>query len=184
MSSVINVRASIICVLEEIMSPAQHFFNVGDEILLIGCKVSEGTRYVVKRWGGCGKSAKEVRSSELGAEEAFVESSQRFESKTEPSRAVVNGFGGVKRNREKFTETVEAGDACPGQLGVRDIIVSERLTNVDGGDRDVVTESKEEFVWGRGLFRDAEGGEFKEWLSRRVSHGGGGAGRRGERSFV
>jgi hypothetical protein len=94
------------------------------------------------------------------------------ESEAEPSSAVIDAVRGIEGVGEEFTKAVNAGDASPGQLGVRDVVVCERLANVDGGDVNVVAEMIEEFVGGRGLFGNTSVGEFEEWLrGRGVRHG-------------
>jgi hypothetical protein len=67
----------------------------------------------------------------LRGEESFVEGSESFESEAEPSFAVVDTVGGVKGSRKELAESIETGDASPGQLRVRDIIISEGFSDVD-----------------------------------------------------
>jgi hypothetical protein len=40
-SAVVNLGASLVGILKEVVGPAQDFFSGGDEVLLISCKVSE-----------------------------------------------------------------------------------------------------------------------------------------------
>jgi hypothetical protein len=51
--------------------------------------------------------------------------------------------GGVEGNCQQFTEAVETCDASLGQLGVRDIIIGEGVSDVNGGDVNVVAKTEE-----------------------------------------
>jgi hypothetical protein len=55
------------------MSPAQDFFYDGDEVFLLGCKVSEGVRDIAEVRGRKSGGAEKVRGRQLGSEEAIVD---------------------------------------------------------------------------------------------------------------
>jgi hypothetical protein len=65
-SAVIEVRAAIILRFEEVVGPAQNFFDGGDEVFFLSCKVSEGVRDVVNLWSWQCRGAKEVGCGLLG----------------------------------------------------------------------------------------------------------------------
>jgi hypothetical protein len=90
-----------------------------------------------------------------------------FENEAKPSCTVIDAVGSVERNREEFTETVEAGDTSPGQLGVRDVVISKGVTNIEGFDIDATAKAEKEFVGGRRLFRNTSLRKFKEWFRGR-----------------
>jgi hypothetical protein len=116
-----------------------------------------------------------------------MQSGERLECETQPGCAVVNTVRGVERCGKEFTETIEAGDTSPGQLRVRDKVISERITNIEGFDSDAVAETVEKFVRGRGLFGNSSVGKFEERLrGRGVRHvrRWGREGRGGERGLV
>jgi hypothetical protein len=130
-SAVVEIRTLVVFGYEEIVSPAQDFFDGGDEIFLLRCKVSERIGDVFDVWGRGGRGAEEIRCGNLGREETFMEGGEGFKGKTEPSSAVVSPVRGVERSGEEFSKSVQASDASPGQLRVRDIIIGERFANID-----------------------------------------------------
>jgi hypothetical protein len=61
-SSVVKFRAAVVFGFEEVMGPAQDFFDGGDEVFLIGCKVSESVGYIINVRSRRGGSSEKVRS--------------------------------------------------------------------------------------------------------------------------
>jgi hypothetical protein len=122
----------------------------------------------------------------LGSEETFVDRSKVLKDEAEPGCPVKDAVGSVEGRSKDLAEAVEGSDAGPGQLRVRDVVVSEGIVDVEGFDVDIVNEAEKEFV-GRGrLIGDAGVRKFEEWLARRVRHRrrrGGEEGKVGVRQF-
>jgi hypothetical protein len=66
-------RTVLVSGFKEVMSPAQDFFYDGDEVFLLGCKVSEGVRDIAEVRGRKSGGAEKVRGRQLGSEEAIVD---------------------------------------------------------------------------------------------------------------
>jgi hypothetical protein len=47
-STVIKVGAAFISVFEEVVSPAQDFLDIGDEVFLVSCEVGKSVRDIFK----------------------------------------------------------------------------------------------------------------------------------------
>jgi hypothetical protein len=91
----------------------------------------------------------------LGGEGSLMDGSEILKNETEPGVSVKDVVGGVESCGEDLAKAVEGGDAGPGQLRVRDVVISEGLLDIEGGDVDVVTEAEEKFVRRGGLLGDA-----------------------------
>ena len=95
-----------------------------------------------------------VRGSELGVLQTFMNNSDEFEHETKPSLAVKNMFWGVEGGGEDVTKTGKPVKGGPALRGVRDIVVSEGVSDDDLRNLGIVNQLIEKVGEGNGGVRN------------------------------